>query len=247
YEIARRRVAQQEAARFGIRLTGMSTQVYPAGEKVQRELTARFYIALDLRDKGDTDAMKDFFDENPEFEARLALFKEPEERAKAFLVDQVWNTWFDMPKVHRAAVKEKFGDQFTEYFLNGETRSLDSISAETLAAWVRGMKQEVPKQFEDVDAIPLHLAPQHEAYRVQTFYDERARRFPHYWELQDEYYSLKEGAPRRKYLADHPLLKAYRDWKWDWIYRNPSSAPYLIDDPDKFPKYESIEEVREVQ
>ena len=247
YDIARERVAKQQAARFGLRLTGLSTQVYPAGEKAQRELTERFYIALDLRDQGDTDALKDFFDENPEFEARLALFKDPAERAKAFLVDQVWNTYFDMPNLHRAAVKEKFGDQFTVYFLNGETRSLDSISTETLAAWVRGMKQEVPAQFEDVDAIPLDLAPQHDAYRVQAFYDERARRFPHYWELQDEYFSLKEGAPRRKYLAEHPLLKAYWDWKWDWIYRNPSAAPYLIDDPDKFPKYESIEEVREVR
>ena len=82
---------------------------------------------------------------------------------------------------------------------------------------------------------------------MQTFYDERERRFSHYWELQDEYYSLKEGAPRKKYLENHPLLEAYWDWKWDWIYRNPSLAPYLVDDPDKLPKYESIEELKEVQ
>jgi hypothetical protein len=228
-------------------LTGLSTQFYPGGEQAQRELTERFYIALDLRDQGDTDAMKDFFEENPEFEARLALFKEPEERAKAFMVDQVWNTWYDMPKVHQDAVKEAFGEKFTEYFLSSETRSLDSISTETLAAWVRGMKQEVPNQFSDVDAIPLHLAPPHEAHRVQAFYDERSRRFPHYWELQNEYYALEEGAPRRAYKAANPYYANYVEWKWDWIYRNPSLAPYLVDDPDKLPKYESIEELREVQ
>ena len=118
FNIAQMRVAHQEAARFGIRLAGLSTQFYPEGEEAQRELTERFYIALDLRDQGDTDALKDFFDENPEFESRLALFKKPEERAKAFMVDQVWNTWYDMPKVHQDAVKEAFGEQFTEHFLS---------------------------------------------------------------------------------------------------------------------------------
>jgi len=247
FEIARERVAKQEASRFGLRLIGLSTQFYPEGEKAQRELTKRFYIALDLRDQGDTDALKDFFEENPEFESRLALFKEPEERAKAYMVDQLWNTWFEMPKVHQDAVKEAFGEQFTEYFLNGETRSLDSISTETMAAWVLAMKQEVPDQFKGIDAIPLHLAPPHEAHRVQAFYNERSRRFPHYWELQQEYYALEPGAPRRKYKRDNPYYDNYVDWKWGWIYRNPSLAPYIVDDPDKLPKYESIEELREVQ
>ena len=152
-----------------------------------------------------------------------------------------------VPKVHQDAVKEAFGDQFTEYFLNGETRSLDSISTETLAAWVLGMKQEVPDQFEGIDAIPLHLAPPHEAHQVQAFYDERQSRFPHYWELQQEYYALEPGAPRRKYKKDNPFYDNYVEWKWDWLYRNPTLAPYIVDDPDKLPKYESIEELREVQ
>lgn len=187
--------------------------------------------------------MKDFFDLNPEFEARLALFKEPDERLKSFLVDQVWNVWFDMPKVHQDATKDAFGDKFTEHFVNKDTRSLDSISTETLAMWARSMGAKIPGTFDAVDAIPIDLAPDHIAHQVESYYAERKRRFPHYWEQQNEYYDLEEGQARWDYKAQTPAYANFVDWKWDYLYRNPSLSPYIIDDPSKV-QFKSIEELR---
>ena len=247
YEAARRRVNEQELARFGNRLIGLNVQFYPEGEQEQRELTQQFYNALDIRDlTGSSEELNTFFDEHPEFESRLALFKKPEERTKAFLVDQVWNKWFDLPTVQQNAVKDALGDQFTDLFLNKESRSLDSISTETLAMWARSMNQEVPNIFSEVDAIPIDFAPPHLANQVEAFYRERDRRFPRYWQLQDEYYKLEEGPPRWNYRDEHPALEAYWDWKWDFLYRNPSLAPYIIDDPSKL-QYRSIQEYEQAQ
>ena len=250
YETARRRVAEGEAMRFGTRLLGLSMHFYPEGEQKQRELTQDFYNALEIRDRyGNTDVVQEFFEENPEFEARLALFKPPEERTKAFLVDQIWNKWYDSPKQHQDAIKEALGDQFTELFLNKDTRSLDSISTNTLAMWARSMNQKVPNIFSDSDAIPIDFAPIGTANRLEGFYKERQRRFPSYWELQNEYYDLEEGAPRRQYRQTHPALPSYWDWKWDFLYRNPDLAPYIIDDPSKiqYPSERAMEEAKEMQ
>jgi hypothetical protein len=85
------------------------------------------------------------------------------------------------------------------------------------------------------------------AQRLQVFYDTRNNSW-RYWsaggpaELQRQYFQLTKDA-RKKFANDNPMLTQYWDWRRDFMLRNPDIAPYIEDDPDKRPKFESVEEL----
>ena len=88
------------------------------------------------------------------------------------------------------------------------------------------------------------------ANRVQVFYDIREQRMDYndtLWPLQHDYFQLQEGQARKDFLRAHPKLQQYWNWRRDFMYRNPDLAPYLEDDPARYPKYKSEAELRAVQ
>jgi len=246
FDAATKRTAKETAFQWAWNTMGIPLKAYPEGEEHLRGLYEQFYTALNLRDRGVSPTIvREFFDENPEFESRLALFKEPEERMKQFLVDQVWDRYNDMPSLHKREVRAQLGTQFEELFLGAQ--SYDSLSNDVLGMWLRQMRGDPPGNLAD-DAFPLELAPQNAAERLQPYYDYRKTHFPDYWELNKEYWAIdpKNWAEKKKYRATYPQLTAGWEHRRDFMYRNPDLAPFLEEDPDKRPKYPTIEEVREV-
>src|SRR3990167_286992 len=79
------------------------------GEEHLRELSNEYAATVEAYQDGDIDAYKKFFDAHPEYEARLMLFKDPEQRMRAFLVDQFWNTYNELPDLTRQRVVEQLG------------------------------------------------------------------------------------------------------------------------------------------
>jgi len=228
-------------------LLGMPVKAYPTGEEIQRELRIKYEAAWKAYEDGDPDAVQKFYDKYPEYEARLALFKTPEERLKRFLIDNIWDAWNNMPKLNQDEVKEHLGDLFQNAFIDKDTRSYDGISINHLQVWLKVMGGDPPGQFTFSDNLtPLELTEPDVAYRVQVFYDSRDTLFDYnenIWPLQKEYYQLEEGAARKKYIFEHKELKIYWDWRRDFLLRNPTLAPYLEDDPEKLPKYRSEAEL----
>ena len=224
-------------------LLGMPVKAYPTGEEIQRELKIKYEAAWAAYEAGDPDAVQRFYDKHPEYEARLALFKSPEERLKRFVIDEIWNTWNDLPKLNQDEVREQLGDLFQTAFLDKETRSYDGIPINNLQVWLKVMGGDPPGQFTFSDNLtPLEMTEPDVAYRVQVFYDTRNAIFGYaenIWPLQKKYYQLMEGGARKRYLFEHPELKKYWDWRRDFLLRNPTLAPYLEDDPTKLPKYKS--------
>lgn len=245
WDQARQRSAKTEAFRWGARLLGIPVNPYPEGERHQRELYSQFYKALDLKDRGDVTAVRDFFEAHPEFEARLALFDSPEDRMKQFLSDQIWDTYNGLDQLNKNEVRDQLGPQFEEMFLNPETRSLDAVSPEVLAMWSRMIGGEDPGNLA-ANALPIPLTDPVIAQRMEAFYDYRRRNFPQYYDLQTEYFKLERGPARRAYLVENPQLELYWDWRRDFMYRNPDLAPYIEDDPEKLPNYESLEILRQI-
>jgi len=195
FETAQRRAAQ--VGGFGT-LTGMifgtTSGVFPEGEQRQRLLGELFSAAYRAQDDGDPEALGRFFEQHPEYEARLALYDKPEERVRNFLIDQVWTGYDALPALYRRQATAAFGADFTEGFLSKETRSYDAIPVEVLAAWARTLGQYVPRPVEG-DPQRLDFAPPEVAQEAEQFYAQRER-FDMDWvrALQSAYFQIPEHA-----------------------------------------------------
>jgi hypothetical protein len=176
-------------------------------------------------------ALQNFFDKHPEYQARLAIFEKPDVRLKTFLTDNLWSTWNALPTLSRTAVKDALGTDFSDMFINKSTRAIDQIPVERLAVWLKLMGGTPPGTMKLDPSQPQKISMPDPviAQRAQAFYNFRSAYFSNYYKEQDEYFKISAGAGRTQYIAAHPDLKQYWDWRRDYLYRNPDVAPFLID------------------
>jgi len=201
------------------------------------------------QDAANTQALSAFFNEHPEYEARLGLFDKPEVRLQKFMVDEVWNTWNELPTLTRNELQDQLGQQFTDQFLSKETRATDSISSEQLSIWLKLMGGDTPMiMTADQNMLislfqgQLKLSDPETAWRAEVFYGSRKRMFGDYYSLQNAYYALPQDK-RKAYLAANPELKAYWDWRRDFMQKNPDLVPYLTDDPKAIAKAQATKRI----
>lgn len=215
-------------------LTGIPMGAYPEGEEIQRDLRLKYEEAWTKYEAGNPNAVNEFNDKYPEYEARLALFDKPEERLRSFLVDNLWDVWNNSPKVHKDEIKAQLGDDFQYYFLQKDTRNTEIIPMATLQQWVTLAGGDVPGQ---VEGLPTPLTNPDVAYRVQVFYDTREQVFRYndmLYPIMQEYYDKPTTAQRNAFKAKHPIIQQYWNWRRDFMRRNPTLAPYLSDSPPAF-------------
>ncbi len=228
-------------------MLGIPTKAYPTGELLQRTLNKQFSEAYSKYENGDIDALNNFFDAHPEYEARLALYDDPEVRMRDFMVDELWNTYNNMPTVNKKEVREQLGDFFDAAFINKETRSYDSIPLETMQIWIKLMGGNPVGTLKTPSEKTLKLTPPETAWRLQVFYDTRDMTFPDFYKQQKEYFAMKEGSQgRRDYLKLYPELKRYWNWRNDFMMRNPDAVVYLTDTPEDY-QPSSLEEMESAQ
>jgi hypothetical protein len=251
YDMARQRSLDTETFRYFARFFGIPANPYPVGEENLRGLYNEFYGSMMLKDKGDDGAVNRFFKEHPEFQARLALWDEPEEQMRKFLVDQIWNWWWEAPKIHQDEAKAQLGDLFDRGFVNKETRAIDSISLETLTTWVHLLGGKAPGQLElSGDIAPIQLTDPIIANKLQSFYDVRSRIFNYsevVWPLQQAYFRLDKGEAREAFRLAHPVLPKWWTYRRDFMIRNPDLIPYIEDDPERQPTFPSEAALRQAE
>ena len=126
-------------------------------------------------------------------------------------------------------------DDFVDKFISKDTRSYESISVDELQVWLKLMGGETPGVLTaDANRIydlfgELQLTDPEIAQRGQVFYDIRNTYFPNWYELQNQYYNLPEGAQRKQFKKDNPEYKEYSDWRIAFMRQNPDLTPYLTD------------------
>jgi len=253
YQMAERREAEASAFSVAGGLTfGTSIALYPEGEKNLRDMQLLYKAAREAEMNGDTGALNKFFDQNPAYEARLALYKNPEERLRNFLTSSIWQKWMDMPSAYKQDVQQALGYEFDQAFLNKETRSYADIPMETLARWARTMGEQIPSK-PDTKPLPVDWSPPATVQAVEQYYQMRKQLFdwPAVSAAQTEYYNIladekvtwqtgvytsgsKRGQPkyasrtqRDIYLAKHPELDQYWTWRKEFLKQYPSVQGYL--------------------
>jgi hypothetical protein len=216
---------------------GIPSKAYPEGEFRQRSLKDDYQRAwAKTEETGEMDYVNNFNDLHPEYEARLALWKSPEERLRNFLVDDIWNIWFDLPKLTKSELIEQLGPEFEEKFIDKESRSYESIELGEMQGWLKLMGGDPPGTLESEPA-PIDLADPEVAWRVQIFRDTRMQYFgEEIFDIQDAYYDIAEDdkKARKAYREQHPELVAYWEWRRDWMHRNPETVPYLTEKDFEF-------------
>ncbi len=180
------------------------------------------------------DDLTEFFDKNPEYETRLGLFDPPEQRLHKFMIDEVWKKYGEMPQLNRNEIADQMPG-FEEAFLNKATRSYDDVPVELMQVWMKMMGTDplggLTADQRVLTALygKMQLTDPETAWRVQVFYDSRNDRHEGWREAQDEYYNLAKGGQRKAYLAKHPELKQYWDFRTQFMRDNPDLVPYLTD------------------
>jgi hypothetical protein len=243
FDAAKERTLKIEGARWAASTLGLPSDFYPLGEQKQRALYDQFQAAMQLGDRGDTRAVNQFFDNHPEFEARMALWKKPEDRLQQFLVDNLWSRWHSLAKVNQDEAKDQLGPLFQRAFLNKDTRSIESIPTDQLAVWLKLLGGDPPMTVHyDAENYPLDLTDPQTAQRVQVYYNTRDQIF-HYYDrvapLWDEYFKLKKGKARSQFFDQNPILGDYTKWRDEFMLRNPDLMQYIDDNPDTQPKFPS--------
>jgi hypothetical protein len=176
---------------------GMPVDVYPDGEERQRNLAILNKAARLAEANGDTDALKEFFDKHPEYEARIALmdYDDPEKRLRSYLIDKIWGKWMELPYVYKTNVQDSFGSDFETMFLDKATQDYKSIPIETLREWAVTLGQQIPGAGpNDTRPLPIEWASPQVAVGVEQFYQARDATFnmDEIGALQSRYFEIPE-------------------------------------------------------
>lgn len=203
-------------------------KLFPEGEMLQRGLKDEWDAAVMAQREGNPDAVEEFFDAHPEYRARLALFDEPEERLRWFLVDQIWGGYYELSALDRRKAVEQLGPQFEYAFMNKGTRDYFGVSMETMAGWANFFKGTVPDVIEPQQMSPLQqVAPNVSALYDQYYQQRNAIAGGDYSTLNDEYWSLTTRSEKNAFLAQHPELGLAWDLKEDFLSQYPFMQEYI--------------------
>ena len=208
--------------------------ILPKGELIQRGLYEEYKLAGERYRAGDGQAYQDFYNDHPEYNARLALYKEPEGRMKSFLTSEIWDQWMELGSAERQMVKQDLGPEFQENFLDDPTNNYGLVDVETMAGWTKILGGYVPKTTDtesvindpDIDATALKSAPPEELAEVNAYRQVRSTMFPNHYALGQRYFGLPEGSARQAFLARFPELKEYWDWNKAYKAAHPAIAKY---------------------
>jgi len=210
----------------------------PDGELEIRGDKTAYNDAWDAYKAGDKQALTKFFDDHPEYEARLGLYDKPEERLRQFVISEIWDKYMGLDRYSRKAAGDALGEDFKTSFLDKETRAPENVSMDTLAMWAKLLNGYVPGSEkmpptgispETMQTQPAQVPDPAFSAAVSSYYDQRDAKFPNYYDIQNGYYALPEGSTERKaYLLKHPELAKY--WDWNREYKRTHPEAQLVSD-----------------
>ena len=233
FKDATTRAGQAQGIRYPFSMFG--ADVYPNGELIDRNLMDDYSHMWNRMEAGESEAYDEFYDKYPEYKAWQSRFKEPEQRLKDYLVDEIWTRYRELPSLSKTEAQNLFGEKFQRSFLDRETRSYDSFTAEELAWFASQLGSTMPETSQNLPDITQdtpqmlnlpQLSEENQA-TMNLFYEEKDKKFPNLDKEFDVYNALPDGKQkqaikgktsidayykfRSQFLADHPELAKYMD------------------------------------
>ena len=217
---------------------GFPADSMPSGEAKQRALGEEWKVAKEHYKQGDSQAFQKLLDEYPEYQARLALWSDPEQMLRYNLVDEIWTRYMQLPGPQKELVRMQLGEEFQTNFLEKpppmEKRNYEAIPIPTLARWAQMVGYQLPElakkkhgydqphtteelQTEEI----VNLLPPDVAEEVETYRDTRNDEFPNWYAVQSKYFTIPYGTGQRTAFMESTqegkFLNEY--WAWDAQYK----------------------------
>ncbi len=216
-------------------MPAIMTALFPKGlysmeEMKYRGLQAEYNQAWTDFSHGDAKALDKFFEAHPEYEARLPLYKEPEERLREYAITAIWDAYGSLGSADKSLVTDQLGKTFETLFLDNKTRNYDEITVDTLVLWGKQLGAGVPESaLADQQVEPLEYYREDVGAAVQQFTDYRKANFPNWYTLQQAYFdpAMEDEDKKAQFKKDFPEFQEYMDWKADYVEKNPLVAQYL--------------------
>lgn len=208
--------------------TVMPFGIFPIGEMKQRGLAVEYSKAWDMMKAGDLKAVNKFFADHPEYQARLAMNKEPDQRLKQLLISEIWDRYDKIPSSDKNIVAQGLGDVFRTNFLDNSTHDYETIDMPTLAYWAQSLGAAIP---DKAGKVPMYQLPKLETYSpalsgaITDYKNEKNKQFPMIDGEQAAYFSA--GANQKAVLDYFPQIQKYWDWKKNYETSHPKMKAYF--------------------
>jgi hypothetical protein len=223
--MAQQRVAQE--GRWKYLGAPFAVDIFPEGEQEIRALSVEYGKARDAwLAGGEYDkTIGAFFEEYPEYEARLTSFQsDPAERLRYFLRSQIWDAWGKASTLVKREMQDKLGPVFNDNFLNKELRAYDTIDTETYVQWAKMLNATVPASAPTVPQVPFELPAPETQQLYDRYESEKNKLFPNISKL-NTYYGKVPDAELKKYF---PQLDKFNQWKNAQLAAQPELIPFVI-------------------
>ena len=211
----------------------LPTTFVGTGELALRGLADEYSAAWDAYGAGNKDAVNDFFEAHPEYEARLALYDEPEERLRQYLVSDIWELWAALEGPNKNMIADQLPG-FRDGILEKETRDYTAFTPQQLANIAATLRYYVGESAESPSPESvLNMAGGSTQMMTGLYSDQVNDAVAQYWndknatwpgisQLEQAYYASGENAPEDM----QRYLQTYWDWKEDYMTAHPEVDYY---------------------
>lgn len=217
----------------GLVTAPMSKQIVREGETDWRKQKAEYSESWDTYNAGDKEALNRFDDKNPNYRYNnLRYEKDPEQALRKYLYNSISQKWYDLDKAEQSQLQMSFNDNFYDDVLNKETRVIETMDINRLAAYAQALNGKIPNlatdkiNLQNLQTINVMDIPQTTLNKVTAYYAERDAQFPGMDKVEKIYYALPVEV-RKAFRDANQNLTKYWDWKKQYKKANPDVADFL--------------------
>jgi len=184
--------------------------------------------------------IKTFLDNNPALGARSSVFKQPEERLKLWMRDEIWQRYNEASALDKRAIRSQLGKDFQKFFFDKETRDYEQIDLLDMIRAGQVLDVIVPNapkgDFQALDVAnmeakdAMQFAPPETALKYQLFKEKMDSTFDadRMSTLGDEYRKLTDSKAKNAFMAQNPDYQAYTK-AWTAFYDQNADVKQFLD------------------
>lgn len=185
-----------------------------------------------LYDTNDKKGREQFHEEHPYYTYNNLRYEDdPEQALRSYLYKSITQKWFDLDKTEQAELKITFGDDFERDVINKETRAIESMDLNRLAAYAQALNGSIPYLATDalntmnVPKINMNVVPQTEVVDYRTYVNLREKLYPGMADVEKVYYNLPVE-DRKMFRNANPNLTKYWNWKTQYMTEHPNAKNF---------------------
>lgn len=206
------------------------TTVVRQAERDWRETKAEVGKTYDTNDKKAREAI---YEANPNYTYNNLRYETDEEQMlRKYLYKKITDVWYDLDKTEQDELRMAFGPDFQRGVLSKETRAIETMDLDRLAAYAQALNGSIPYLATDklntmnVPQINTNIVPQAERDAHRVYLEERERLHPGMADVSKIYYNLPVE-DRKTFRNANPKLTAYMEWNTQYKKTHEDAANFL--------------------